>query len=65
MDSRPLNKLPGEAGMKKVLIRIIPHHPAENLDPLSRINLSRIHPIEYNVKIKNIRLVEKESLCKL
>lgn len=58
-------KLPGETNMRKDPIRIVPVSLAEKLDPLSRINIGKIFPIEHNRRVKDIGQVDEKSLPKL
>ena len=58
-------RLPGETNMGKDPIRIIPVNQAEKLDPLSRINMGKIYPIDHRIKVKNIGQVDPKSLPKL
>ena len=51
--------------MKKDPIRIVPFRKEEKLDPLSRINIGKIYPINHNIKVKEIGQVDEKSLNKL
>lgn len=51
--------------MNKDPLRINLCSPDDKLDPRSRINLGREHPIDHNVKVKNIGDVDERSLPKL
>ena len=61
----PPPKLAGETKMNKEPICIQPVSPAEKLDPRSRINLGKVHPINHNVKVKDVGFVDPRSLPKL
>ena len=61
----PPDKCEGEERMTKDPIRMVPVSPDEKLDPLSRINLGIVQPIQHNWKIKEIGNVHEKSLQKL
>lgn len=61
----PPEKMPGEEKMLKDPLRIVLCSPDDKLDPKSRINLGRVHPIDHNVKVKQIGDVHPRSLPKL
>ncbi len=61
----PPEKLKGEEGMTKEPIQMVPVGPDEKLDPLSRINLAVVQPIQHNWKIRDIGNVHEKSLQKL
>ncbi|KAL8645618.1 MAG: hypothetical protein Q9226_007219 [Calogaya cf. arnoldii] len=58
-------RLPEEQGMNKNPLRVIPVRADEKLDPLSRVNLGKTYPVEWNTKVKEIGRIEKPSLVKL
>ncbi|KAL8668721.1 MAG: hypothetical protein Q9168_006659 [Polycauliona sp. 1 TL-2023] len=64
-DSSAPEKLPGEQGMNKNPLRVVPFRPDAKLDPRSRVNLGKIYPVEWNTKVKEIGRLEKPSLVKL
>lgn len=51
--------------MNKEPLRINLCSPDDKLDPRSRINLGRVHPIDHNVKVKNIGDIDERFLPKL
>ncbi|KAI4229552.1 MAG: hypothetical protein LQ349_006382 [Xanthoria aureola] len=58
-------KLPGEQGMNKNPLRVIPVRADEKLDPLSRVNLGKTYTVEWNTKVKEIGRIEKTSLINM
>lgn len=54
-----------EAGMTKTPIQIIPADSSLTLDPTSRLRFSKMYPIEWNVKVKDIGRVHPEHLSPL
>ncbi|KAL8692903.1 MAG: hypothetical protein Q9218_002161 [Villophora microphyllina] len=58
-------RLPDEKGMSKEALRVIPVGPEEMLDPMSRINIGKIYPIEMNNKVKEIGQLDPASKAKL
>ena len=64
-DKKPPEKLEGEKRMNKDPLRITPRSPDEKLDPLSRINLGKVQPIQHNWKVREIGKVEEKCLPKL
>ncbi|KAL8913058.1 MAG: hypothetical protein Q9171_002038 [Xanthocarpia ochracea] len=63
--SSPPERLPGEQGMNKNPLRVIPVRADEKLDTRSRINLGKTYPVEWNTKVKEIGRLEKSSLVKM
>ncbi|KAL8706120.1 MAG: hypothetical protein Q9201_000822 [Fulgogasparrea decipioides] len=63
--STPPQKLPGEKGMNKAPLRVLPVTADETLDPLSRINLAKPYTIEWNTKVKEIGRLDHASQVKL
>ncbi|KAL8786391.1 MAG: hypothetical protein Q9213_002807 [Squamulea squamosa] len=61
----PPERLPGEQGMDKSPLRVIPVRPDEKLDSRSRINLAKTYSIEWNTKVKEIGCLDKPSLVKM
>ncbi|MCJ1427347.1 hypothetical protein MMC29_005250 [Sticta canariensis] len=61
----PPEKLSEETKMNKEPLRINLCSPDDKLDSRSRINLGREHPIDHNVKVKNIGKIDERSLPKL
>ena len=51
--------------MNKDPIRIIPVDQSEKLDPLSRVNLAKRYPMEHNIKVKEVGMVDQAHLKKL
>ncbi|KAL8998667.1 MAG: hypothetical protein Q9169_002328 [Polycauliona sp. 2 TL-2023] len=64
-DSSAPERLPGEQGMNKSPLRVVPVRPDAKLDSLSRVNLGKTYPVEWNTKVKEIGRVDKTSLVKL
>ncbi|KAL8774282.1 MAG: hypothetical protein Q9209_001033 [Squamulea sp. 1 TL-2023] len=58
----PPEKLPGEHGMNKSPLRVIPVRADEKLDSRSRVNLAKPYSIEWNTKVKEIGCLDKSSL---
>jgi hypothetical protein len=58
-------KLAGETHMNKDPLRITLDNPKNKLDPKSRINLGKRTPIDHNVKVKSIGVMDPPSLPKL
>ncbi|KAK8205237.1 hypothetical protein IWZ01DRAFT_486032 [Phyllosticta capitalensis] len=51
-----------ERGMIKEPIAVVPANDAVSLTPASRINFSLAHPIQYNVKVKDLGRVSDEDM---
>ncbi|KAL8967851.1 MAG: hypothetical protein Q9183_002737, partial [Haloplaca sp. 2 TL-2023] len=60
--STPPFKLNNERAMTKDALRVIPSRPENVLDPLSRVNLEKPYPIEWNIKVKDIGRLDTQSL---
>jgi hypothetical protein len=58
----PPKEIEGEQKLRKKPIRVVPRTPRDHLDPLSRLNYTKIYTIEYNVKVCFVGTVHKESL---
>ena len=58
----PPKKLEGESKLQKDAIQVIPVTPSEKLDPLSRLDLHRVYPVEHNLKVKEIGKVPATDL---
>ncbi|KAI4261936.1 MAG: hypothetical protein L6R42_002879 [Xanthoria sp. 1 TBL-2021] len=58
-------KLPDEQGMNKNPLRVIPVRADEKLDPVSRVNLRKTYPVEWNTKVKEIGRLDKSSHVKM
>lgn len=58
----PPSPLPGERKMYKEPIKIIPINQTEKLDEYSRINLAKVYPVEHNVKICDVGMVDKKHI---
>jgi hypothetical protein len=54
----------GEIGMLKA-IRVNPRSRTEKLDPLSRIDFSRIYTVEHKVKVSDVGDVHKDHFIRL
>ena len=57
--------LPEERYLNKDPIRINPVNQTEKLDALSRINLGKVYPVEHNVKVCNVGMVDSADIRKL
>lgn len=51
--------------MNKNPLRVIPARADEKLDPLSRVNLRKTYPVEWNTKVKEIGRLGKSSHVKM
>ncbi|KAI4106945.1 MAG: hypothetical protein L6R37_001944 [Teloschistes peruensis] len=58
-------KLSGEREMRKAPLRVIPDGPEEMLDPMSRINLGKPYPVEWNNRVKPIGRLDSASRVQL
>ncbi|KAL9583450.1 MAG: hypothetical protein Q9203_005079 [Teloschistes exilis] len=58
-------KLAGEREMRKAPLRVIPDGPEEMLDPMSRINLGKPYPVEWNNRVKPIGRLDAASRVQL
>ncbi|KAL9115305.1 MAG: hypothetical protein Q9187_007317 [Circinaria calcarea] len=63
--SKPPKKLEGETKMRKDPIHVRAISSSEKLDPLSRVNFSKVYPVEHNIKIKEIGLISGTDLKRL
>ncbi|KAF1941205.1 hypothetical protein EJ02DRAFT_444991 [Clathrospora elynae] len=54
-----------ERGMEKDPIQIEPTDDREQMKPASRVRLGKIHPIEWNVKVRDIGMVSPGDMSKL
>lgn len=43
-------------------LRVVSHDPSMKLDSLSRVNLGKMYPIEYNIKVKDIGMMDEHSM---
>ena len=57
--------MPGEAALEKEPIAVVPASPSVKLAPASRINFGIQHPIQHNVKVKDLGTVCAEDMSKL
>lgn len=48
--------------MNKQPIKIVPIDQTEKLDEYSRINLAKIYPVEHNVKVCNVGMVDENDI---
>ena len=46
-------------------LRVVPIDPTETLAPSTRVNLAKLYPIQFNLKIHEIGQLGQESLPKL
>lgn len=46
-------------------IAVIPGNPNERLEPASRINFGSVHTVHHNVPVRDIGIVNEESLLRL
>lgn len=53
-------KLPSETHLHKQPIKIDIVNPSEKLDPLSRLNLGKLYPVEHNVRVCEVGQVRGE-----
>jgi hypothetical protein len=60
-DTRPY-QLPEEVGMNKRPIAVDKSSPDQKLDPMSRLNFSRVHTVIWNVKVMDVGRVTRESI---
>lgn len=51
-----------EYGMTKQLIAVDPAYPGIHLDPVTRLNFSKVYTVEHTVKTMNIGRVTEESM---
>jgi mRNA-degrading endonuclease toxin of MazEF toxin-antitoxin module len=63
-DTKP-RRLPEETDMNKKPIAVDKSSPDQKLDQMSRINFSRIHTVNWNVKVMNVGKVTRESMPSL
>ncbi|MCJ1480724.1 hypothetical protein MMC06_000879 [Schaereria dolodes] len=59
------SRLPEERKLNKEAIKIVPVNPSMKLDPLSRVNLVKVYPVEHNLKVKEVGRVSGPHLKKL
>lgn len=60
----PPGQLPGETQVTKS-IKINPINLLEKLDAASRINLTKLYPVEHNVKVFEVGMVTSDDIRKL
>lgn len=58
-------RLPEEKGMNKAPLKVIPVGPEEMLDPMSRINIGKPYPVDWNNKVKPIGHLDHSSRLQL
>jgi hypothetical protein len=63
-DTRP-QRLPEETDMNKKPIAVTKSSADQKLDEMSRINFSRVHTVNWNVKVMNVGKVTRESMPSL
>ncbi|KAL8968261.1 MAG: hypothetical protein Q9183_002545 [Haloplaca sp. 2 TL-2023] len=63
--SHPPAPLLFEPSLQKKPIRVIASRPENVLDPLSRVNLAKVYPIEWNRKVKDIGRVDVNDRARL
>lgn len=51
--------------MNKDPLKIKLENQAHKLDPISRINLGRVHSIDHNFRVQSIGMVDERSIPKL
>jgi hypothetical protein len=61
----PPAKLPSEAEFSKRAICVEPVNPAEALDPSSRINFGKPTPVEHNLRVRHVGMVQIHDIHKL
>lgn len=52
----------GEDGMRSATIRMDPDHPANTLDPMSRLNLASVMTVQSNIKAKPYGKINEQSM---
>lgn len=62
---QPPQHVPGETRLTKGPIRVIPASPEIKFSLASRINFAINHPIQHNVKVKDLGMVADEDMPKL
>ncbi|KAL4973452.1 hypothetical protein BDW66DRAFT_104875 [Aspergillus desertorum] len=55
---------PGEPRMIKEPLEVAPETPDEHLDPMSRLNFSKIYTVEHNVKVLPIGQIPSRSMIR-
>jgi hypothetical protein len=60
-DAQPYQS-PDERDIIKKAIKVVAASPEQKLDPMSRLNFSRVHTVNHFVKAMNVGMVHKDSI---
>lgn len=55
---------PGEKLTKKA-IPVVVEDPSEKIDPMTRVNITRIYSVEHNLKVKKVGRVHEKHISRL